>query len=667
MKISKYLVMASIAAPLALILGLVTPNTAQAIPFDDDPINTVIVRTSGGQYGIVGPDGQPIWDPTGNPLPDSWEKGEIKTMYGSGGEIDPDNQTTKRKPSIGGGKVGSAVKNAFAFGLSITALGIWRDILDNYCYEVFRGAEPMSSEGGQGLMTPICDGAVAVGVISDNSLQFNADGVPQQYLYVPPGAEIGQNTSCKYFIGSTSNQNASNATLAGSRCLQISAIESATTYNFSNFSITNSGRTINFTISVSGSNPSWNITSGLVNFRCNGGQYAASGNGTVPTVTGPGNYNVTLTCPTGQGSVIGPNFFVRNGIGVYHQFGLWTVGYEPAPEGTVPGTMIYNLTCSDGATTTVITENVTMNIQPGQPVLTPEISCPSGSTSIGVEVDWVPDEGSPIEVIPPSSDQIIPGIDEFIELYPECFNGEMECLLELSEKRGTKTYTCGSVGQLCPDWASDPYAPTSYECTYGGHLIDLNYCSTFRAPWIGVLPNVDEEGTVIPYTAPPDFGLTEPVPGVDTQVSRQGCAPPSFWDAVTNIPYWIWQGTLCALSDAFVPNQTKLITNFQELNQSWMGTPPGKIINWVEDLWNDVPVLEGCEGPRINFEIDWTEFMPGFVVNYDDYPLSACEPPFDWLATMARMIGAGAMMTFSVISISRYIGGVIGFPGFGKD
>lgn len=387
-------------------------------------------------------------------------------------------------------------------------------------------------------------------------------------------------------------------------------------------------------------------------------------------LTGPGmnDYAVTMyMCPdNGNGRIGIPMLWPGRGTETKTNL----TGIVGTLSGTVPviqsdgtsayGVMDISVNCTDGTQTTVITASATVTVSKGVPFEVPEAICPEGWIATGAEIGWTPNGGQR-DVI--SEGDVDDNTRDMIELNPDCFNGNQQCVLELKQLIGAALQTCGSVGQLCPDWASDPLAESHYQCFYGGQRVDLNVCSAYRAPLYGVQPNMDPDGSVIPYTRPvfPPSGIPNPGGTPDLRAECASKKPPSFLEGFS--PYWIQEGVRCALVDVFVPRPDVVKAKATQVTTAWAATPMGSLIEFVGELQEDVPTGSGCSGPRVQFDID----LPPIDVHVDSYPLDACSGTKATVAGLARTIGALAMVTGTLAATTRYIGSVVNTPGLGKS
>lgn len=345
-------------------------------------------------------------------------------------------------------------------------------------------------------------------------------------------------------------------------------------------------------------------------------------------------------------------------------------GYVAPEEGVATGIIEVEVECMAGDSSQIIKSTRAVTTRAGQPFAMPEVVCPDGWTAVGTGVGWIPEGGEKQTIIDRTEDQLGPGVRDMVQTQPDCFNGLQECVLELRQLVGGQLLSCGSVGQLCPDWASNPNAPNIYKCYYGGVGVDLNLCSAYRAPHVGVLPNLDKDGNIVPYTAPIPSNLPGSAPGT---IPGSGTAPdlrgecaarkaPSFWEGGFS-PYWIYEGARCAMIEVFVPRSGVIQAKATQVQAAWLKTPPGLVIDYVETIQEELPDAGGCLGPRVAFTID----LGPIYIPVDAHPLSACENPMAFWASTARTIGALAMLASTAAALTRYVGSVVNAPQLGSS
>ena len=250
--------------------------------------------------------------------------------------------------------------------------------------------------------------------------------------------------------------------------------------------------------------------------------------------------------------------------------------------------------------------------------------------------------------------------------YPDCFGpGVGGCRLELFKiGLGGQLESCGSIGQLCIGWAQIPNPSLSYKCFYGPYEIDLNACSAYRAPQVGVLPNVDPEtgewlpvSTPIPTPLPNDTGTgTAPGTGESTDPGSSDCWP-SGW-GVFNPLAWVYMPVGCALRAAFIPSPTVVATRLGTLTTMWEASTPGTIATAVADMEFTAPT--GCNGVAVDmswlsvggWDLGTLRFMPACPGDF-----------FAGFASATKIIGYLAFTIGGLVGLTWQIGRIFGYSG----
>lgn len=320
-----------------------------------------------------------------------------------------------------------------------------------------------------------------------------------------------------------------------------------------------------------------------------------------------------------------------------------TTGTLELPEGggtDVTGTLTGELTCRDFGTGNPYSVGIAtaVNVLAGANFAIPDYLCDEGDIATGGTIDWTPSTGgAPVPLVPPTT---VPStITEIPNDYPDCFGpGVNPCKLELYKiGLGGQLESCGSIGQLCIGWAQLPDAAQSYRCFYGPYEIDLNACSAYRSPELGILPNVNEAGEWLPITAPPPNPLPNPVetwnpgepvpgttPGSGEETQARECWPTGW--GVLNPFSWVYMPVSCALEWAFVPRESVMTATATQLSTALDDTAIAQVTEMVGG-WNVNPSLTGC---KISY-VHWTTGQTIDVVN-------ACDGPMATLAAMSRLL-----------------------------
>lgn len=247
---------------------------------------------------------------------------------------------------------------------------------------------------------------------------------------------------------------------------------------------------------------------------------------------------------------------------------------------------------------------------------------------------------------------------------PSCLNGS--CVLNLKVKATGKS--CFDLGDVCKDWLDHK---TDYQCSYGSVLKGIESCyiygNTFDRNKVAA-----GNGYSDPATGNDTQSNTSP--GVDQAKMNRPVRPNaqdrdcfgSGWASVANPLDWVMVPVNCSLEWAFVPRDVVVKESMYGAGDAWDETPPGKLGAFVTGLSADLPVLDGCEGPHLLFDINLTGWAPWARIQVDSYPLSACDAPWSLLAAAARIIGGLFMIWGAIRASSRYLGGIIGFAEIGK-
>jgi hypothetical protein len=343
------------------------------------------------------------------------------------------------------------------------------------------------------------------------------------------------------------------------------------------------------------------------------------------------------------------------------------------------GTVTRHLWCANpSGTSPAMVDYMTAQIatlRPGQSVNLQDMKCPGANqVAVDTSMDWAPSDGSAGTAIVPRTNWA-PGSNPVIDAAvarPQCATGS--CLLVLTHTDGRP---CGSVGELCPDWAKDPNYSQNYQCKFGGELVSLDYCSAYRSPADGVQPNTKSDGSlyrptdpavkpggrpVTDPTATPGPGGVQPAPApVDTPMTNtdpNNCRTSSWIENLN--PFTMFTTIGCALKDGFVPDPVKVQTAVQGVQTSWSQTPPAKVAGMVTSITAALPAGSGCSGISFTF--------PGVlgVAAQNFTLLNACSEPVAGVAMIVRIIGAIGMIVFGILALTKMAGGVIALPGLGK-
>lgn len=255
-------------------------------------------------------------------------------------------------------------------------------------------------------------------------------------------------------------------------------------------------------------------------------------------------------------------------------------------------------------------------------------------------------------------------VQDWMTQFPQCMDGH--CQLLLKKRVGTGLVNCFDDPEACLEWNAERVSdPTRYECWYAGVKIALDRCSLYRKTFdtLAVRRGVvweDPRQTGNPYPGrPTNPGVKpEPKPVPDPESNGNECWPQGW--AAFNPLEWVLQPVKCALRWAFVPRAEKVNDVKAALRVSIDDSAIGQV-GYAVDAWKarlDGIRPSGCAGPTVTLNL--------MGIRYSGTPLSACAEPAATLAFWARIfLGAGAVV-LAVIGISRHIGRLFNFDGFGR-
>lgn len=424
------------------------------------------------------------------------------------------------------------------------------------------------------------------------------------------------------------------------------------------------------------------------------------------TRTSPTLWSATWTCGAGSepyglalGTVnssgtVGPNvvldrtrYITTGGAGT--EFALWlgrlSEHYVPTLSPGYHGILRTTVQCRvSGNTTPVMTER-RVDVEQGDPLEVPPASCAAG-LAIGMKVEYQAD-GTTTWVELGKADA--PGVGTYENDYPGCFASSQgsTCTLDLQRKDGTRWETCGPLANYCPGWVEEwVETPEVYRCKFGEHAVSIDLCSAFRKPGV-LLPNVEEtpgeDPQPVPPTAPapnplpnpvknPDGTTPETPPWLDVEgdgsPSTRECWPTGW--GVINPLAWVFMPVRCALEDAFVPRQSEIVKIQTRVKTALAGTSVEQVQQMAAGglaTIGEIPKT-GCAGPHVVLNVPSINPFPGPhppLIDYDGYPLSACEAPYDSAAFWARTIGGLVMLWFGGKLVLRNIAGIIDYSGRG--
>lgn len=382
--------------------------------------------------------------------------------------------------------------------------------------------------------------------------------------------------------------------------------------------------------------------------------------------------DMVLQCQPGQAAVVA-GIELANPPSTARSWSVMWSSFGPANDQRMDGTVRVSVQCKTATGTRTVVVDKPISIQAGDSFALPDVVCNDGEVATGVEVGYGPGTETPQPYI--TSNPVPDEIAEMPTRHPGCLTMAATCALLLMKVVGGELQSCGKIAELCPDWASQPNARELYRCTYGGETLDLDRCSVFRAPDLGPLPSIGQDGEPIPYTAPRPTPTTMPPhikdPRAPTFLTPPAYPPPSStppsnakncfptgWGALNPFE-WVMKPVQCALEAAFVPRNSFLNSARSAFNVRLNASQVGKLItvaNTSLALPNTTP--SGCQGPPLTIN-PW-----GAGGTW--YPFSACSEPMAGIAATIRALGAALIIGGGFLACLRYIANIVGYAGYGQ-
>lgn len=260
-------------------------------------------------------------------------------------------------------------------------------------------------------------------------------------------------------------------------------------------------------------------------------------------------------------------------------------------------------------------------------------------------------------------------VQDWMESYPQCMDGS--CLLELKKEiGGTMELDCFAAPEQCADWQTETAAQTAvYRCYYANAVVDLAECNVYGRTFQrqNVQTGTAYSDPATGETVKTGTGTTTTTnPGAQTVSMSSPVADPATtrtcWPTgwgVFNPFEWVYQPVKCAFEWAFVPRESKLSEVRTALRLSVMNSQPAGVVQAVQAWGAAVPSVSGCAGPTITLD------LPSDVT-YTGTPISACSEPASTLAMVSRAAISIVFILFGLFAITRYVGRVFGFTGFGR-
>jgi hypothetical protein len=534
---------------------------------------------------------------------------------------------------------------------------------------------------GMAVITTAVGGTEAIGALF-------ADGMHGQVIKTDPNYISPSNPSCKGY------NSVQFAITAGGDCGETAEITGtdpdlgAYASRATNVQVTYRAGAATLSWVANSNNWRGDMYAILVCETTGGSQHLTQGIGTTFWVEPKGRAvpsSMNLSCSGGLQEPVGVIYtFQYIGTGFPStNVGDWfplTRNYVPTPgggDGLQKGVFTVYLECMN-TTGVVRTQLYAQRAEwsPGDDIPLDSVLCSPGETSVGLRLTWTPDGGEAIEIIP--TGQVADSLKNLPLEYPDCFGPGDSCSVELYKiGSGGVRESCGPNATFCPDWAKTPAEtmPSAYECKFGAAVIAIDYCSMYRAPDVGVLPNsraTPGGGTeILSPSAPVPDPLPNPLKGSDgapvptlppvlaqpdTGQGSSDCWP-SGW-GVFNPLAWVYMPVSCALKAQFTPRQIYVDRALGTIQSMWASTTPGKYLDTIGGI--QFEGASGCSGMSI--DMSWIPFAN--VGTYQFLP--AC--PGDFFGNIAPLFKVFLFGTLAVggfFGITRQIGSLVNSRGVG--
>lgn len=301
-----------------------------------------------------------------------------------------------------------------------------------------------------------------------------------------------------------------------------------------------------------------------------------------------------------------------------------------------------------------------------------DVGIPLSSTGLGCEQAYVSKPGAGPDLLPErisvhssSEDGAITQIVDspVPEMSPEQRRG-----LDANITRGLvleKTVngvvdSCMTWAADCAQWWDDPAKTSNYRCTFNGAVITLDECGVYR--------NTFNERTATPTITDPETGNQAPWESSSpSNTTNPGTGPTpgeacmSEWSSAPNPIDWILHPIKCALVWAFVPRDSVVVSTQTALATAWAPTIFGRLPDVVGTALTIPDGGSGCSGPLVAIPLH----LGDLNVDYQGYPLSACEAPMSVLADWSRLIGSAVIIWLTGLGIIRRASATVNAPGIG--
>jgi hypothetical protein len=292
-------------------------------------------------------------------------------------------------------------------------------------------------------------------------------------------------------------------------------------------------------------------------------------------------------------------------------------------------------------------------------------SCPSGFTVSSTSI---------VEVTPNLPDKTVWGpyvVPQAVvnartgATFPNCANTLCHTRLFKVNSDGSLS-DCFAASTDCAKWFTDPNKTTDYKCTYGpagtsaDPVVSLSECNYYSPSF-----DAQEQAQGVPYGDPATGAVPDTLVTPTTVPSPTGdvsCWPSGGWDAVMNPQSWVLAPIKCAMTWAFVPDESTLTGLQTQIRTALDSSGIGAWFSAVGGLFGGLngDGSSGCAGPAVHLS------LPG--VESDQHPFSACDPPMSVVATFSYALSTIVVVVAGGLAGLKAVGSGFGFPvTFGRS
>lgn len=247
--------------------------------------------------------------------------------------------------------------------------------------------------------------------------------------------------------------------------------------------------------------------------------------------------------------------------------------------------------------------------------------------------------------------------------FPQCWDGS--CRLLLKKVVGDKELDCFDVPDQCVDWSTESKTdPTRYKCYYAGQPVPLAECTVYQRVFDRDRVQ-DGDGYSDPdggdTTTRTNLGAAREAMNTPVQdPSKSRNCWPQGW-AAFNPFEWVFQPVRCAMEWAFVPKPAKLTQVRTKIKLAVDNSKPVQFARTLRTWGTYAEAVNpsGCLGPALDLNL--------MGIQYSGHPLQACTEPTATLAFWSRIIIGAGVIIAGLFAVTRYVGRVFGFDGFGRS